>query len=68
MTLYCHPVPAEGFHRNPGTMPDGVSMETKVQVQWACGWIDHNIYTLKQIRRWTLTGHAFDVGAIRGVE
>lgn len=64
MTIYRHTIPAPGFEKNPGVLPDNVSPDTMVQVQWACGWIDHHIYAVKQLR-WTITGHDFDVGAIR---
>lgn len=64
MTLPTFPVPAPGFHKNPGKFPDTVPPETEVQVQWACGWIDHHIYRVKDLR-WNLTGHRFDVGAVR---
>ena len=64
MTIYSQRVPAPGFHKNPGAMPDTVPPDTMVQVQWACGWIDPHPYRIGALR-WNLTGHGFDVGAVR---
>lgn len=58
------PVPAPGFEKNPGIMPDRAHWDARVQVQWACGWIDPHPYLVRQLR-WTLTGFRFDVGAVR---
>ncbi len=65
MTLPTQPVPAPGFHKNPGARPDTVPADTLVQVQWACGWIDPHPYKIGQLYRWGLTGHPWDIGAIR---
>lgn len=64
MNLPCLPVPAPGFTKNPGIFPDSAPSDMKVQVQWACGWIDPHPYSIRSLR-WSLTGHRFDVGAIR---
>jgi len=63
VSLPCVPVPAPGFHKNPGKFPDTVPPDTLVRVQWACGYVDHHTYKVSQLR-WKLTGHAFDVGAV----
>ncbi len=64
MTLH-HPVPAPGFHKNPGAFPDKAPKDIKLRVQFANGYIDErNTYTPWQLR-WTLTGSDWDVGAVR---
>lgn len=64
MSLPCVPVPAAGFHKNPGALPDRIPPDTLVRVQWACGYIDEkHTYKVSHLR-WKLTGHPFDVGAI----
>ena len=61
------PIPAPGFHKNPGTYPDLMPKETKLRVQFANGRIDdRHEYTPAQLR-WGLTGHSWDVGAVRPV-
>lgn len=64
MTLKLDPMPAEGFHKNPGTYPAKLSPDTRLVVQFANGYIDkkHN-YTPVQLS-WKLTGFAWDVGAV----
>ena len=65
MTLHRQPVPAPGFHKNPGAYPDLMHPQTKLNVQFANGYIDDkHEYTPAQLR-WTLTGHDFDVGAVK---
>ena len=57
------PIPAPGFHKNPGAYPDLMPKETKLVVQFANGRIDdRHTYTPGQLR-WGLTGDGFDVAA-----
>lgn len=64
-SLPCDPVPAPNFHKNPGAYPDAIHPDTRLIVQFACGYIDKkHTYTPAQLR-WSLTGSAFDVGAVR---
>lgn len=58
------PVPiAEGFHATHGREPR--TGETKLQVQFRCGYVDdRNTYTAKQLR-WTDTGDSYDIIAVR---
>jgi hypothetical protein len=59
------PIPAKGFHRNPGAYPDQIPPGTKLIVQFANGQIDDlHEYTPAQLR-WSLTGHAWDVAAVK---
>jgi len=58
------PVPAPGFHRNPGAYPDQLAPGTRLRVQFANGYIDEkHVYEPWQLR-WDLTGHDWDVGAV----
>lgn len=58
------PIPAPGFHRNPGAFPDMIPPETQLRVQFANGRIDDkHTYTPRQLR-WSLTGHDWDVAAV----
>lgn len=58
------PVPASGFHLNPGAYPDQIPPGTKLIVQFANGYIDDkHEYEPRQLR-WSLTGHAWDVAAV----
>jgi hypothetical protein len=58
------PVPAPGFHKNPGAYPDLMPPETQLRVQFANGCIDDkHTYTPRQLR-WTLTRSEWDVGAV----
>lgn len=62
--MILHPIPAPGFHRNPGAYPDMIPSGTKLRVQFANGYIDEkHTYKAHQLR-WTLTGHPWDVGAV----
>jgi hypothetical protein len=59
------PVPAPGFHKNPGEYPDMLPPETRLIVQFANGRIDDlHTYTPRQLR-WTLTDFEWDVGAVK---
>lgn len=63
------PIPAPGFHKNPGSFPNMIPKETQLRIQFANGRIDLNhTYTPAQIRCWAITGFAFDVGAIAVAE
>lgn len=63
--LPAHPVPAPGFHKNPGAYPDQLSPETQLVVQFANGYIDKK-HTYKPAHlRWSLTGDKWDVGAVK---
>lgn len=64
MTLPVHPVPAPGFHKNPGAFPDKAG-DVALRVQFACGYIDEKHTCKARDLRWSLTGHPWDVGAVR---
>lgn len=58
------PIPAPGFHRNPGAFPDMLPSGTKLRVQFGNGRIDDkHDYEAIQLR-WSLTGHDWDVAAV----
>jgi len=57
-------VPADGFEKNPGALPDMLPPETELQVQFANGCIDEKHTYRPRELRWTLTGHSWDVGAV----
>lgn len=60
-----HPIPATDFHKNPGAEPDQLPPGTKLVVQFANGQIDDkHTYTADQLR-WSLTGHPWDVAAVK---
>lgn len=62
-----HPIPAPGFHKNPGTYPDKLPPETRLMVQFANGYIDKK-HTYKPMQlRWSLTGHEWDVAAVKPI-
>lgn len=59
-----HPIPAPGFHKNPGAYPDKIPPGTKIRVQFGNGCIDDkHTYEPHQLR-WNLTGDDWDVAAI----
>ena len=58
------PIPAPGFFKNPGALPDKVPPGTKFRVQFRNGQIDDkHDYEPGQLR-WSLTGHDWDVAAV----
>lgn len=59
------PIPAPGFHKNPGAYPDQIPPGTKLVVQFANGRIDDkHTYEPHQLR-WDLTDHPWDVAAVK---
>lgn len=61
------PIPAPGFHVNPGAYPDMLPAETQLRVQFANGYIDRK-HTYKPMQlRWSLTGHDWDVAAVKPI-
>ena len=59
------PIPAEGFHCNPGIQPDMLPSGTKLIVQFANGRIDDkHTYEAHQLR-WSITHHDWDVAAVK---
>ena len=59
------PIPAEGFHKNPGAYPDKMPPGTKLVVQFGNGCIDDKHVYEPHMLRWDLTGHDWDVAAVK---
>jgi hypothetical protein len=72
MTLLAIPVPAPGFHANPGSYPDKLPPETQLRVQFSYGYTngqevgyidDKHTYTPAQLK-WARKGLSWEVAAV----